>query len=165
MKLIAKGWVCPAILVALLLVVASMLYKFIVAGSTEKGEDGRVAVVLTPAERGFVLLEMRNFVGGLQLIASGLSRNDMESVAKAARAMGMATAQDAPLALAGKLPLEFKTLGFGVHREFDTLAQDAERLGDSKHVLVQLSDILQKCEACHASFQIRIEAVRSQAGP
>ena len=92
---------------------------------------------------------------GLQLIADGLSRDDMKSVASAARTMGMATAQDAPLALMGKLPLGFKTLGFGVHREFDTLATDAEHLSDSKHVLAQLSDILQKCDACHRSFQIK----------
>jgi len=34
----------------------------------------------------------------------------------------------------GKLPLEFKTLGFSVHADFDRLAKDAEAkaaLGDS----------------------------------
>ena len=155
MKDMARGWICPALVVALLLVVAAMTYKFVVAGSTGKGEDGRAAIWLEPGERAFVLQEMRNFVAGLQLIADGLSRDDMKSVASAARTMGMATAQDAPLALMGKLPLGFKTLGFGVHREFDTLATDAEHLSDSKHVLAQLSDILQKCDACHRSFQIK----------
>ena len=150
-----RNWICQTVVVALLVVVAAMTYRFVVAGSTEKGEDGRLAVVLEPGERALVLQEMRDFVRGLQLIADGLSRDDMNSVAKAAGAMGMATARDAPLALMGKLPLEFKTLGFGVHREFDTMAADAGGVGDSRRALARLSDILQKCDACHRSFQIR----------
>lgn len=103
---------------------------------------------------------MRNFVASLQLIADALSCDDMKAVAKAARGMGMAAAQDAPLALMGKLPLEFKTLGFSVHREFDVMATDAESFGDPKHTLAQLSESLQKCVACHGTFQIKPAAIR-----
>lgn len=55
----------------------------------------------------------------------------------------------------GKLPLEFKTLARSVHGEFDVIAMDAESLGTPKHTLEQLSGALQKCVACHASFQVR----------
>ncbi len=46
-----------------------------------------------------------------------------------------------------KLPLEFKTLAFGVHRGFDSIAMDAESIGMPKHTLDQLSEVLQKCVA------------------
>ena len=65
-----------------------------------------------------------------------------------------ARAHDVPVAMMGKLPLEFKTLALGTHREFDTIAADAEANGTPKHALAQLADVLQKCVACHASYQV-----------
>ena len=47
-----------------------------------------------------------------------------------------------------------RTLALGTHREFDTIAADAEANGTPKHALAQLADVLQKCVACHASYQI-----------
>lgn len=150
-----KSRIYLAIIVALVLIVAALLYKFIIAGSTERGEDGRTAVVLAPAERDLVLGEMRSFVAGLQQISDALSRDDMDAVAKAARAMGMEKTHDAPVAMMGKLPLAFKKLALGTHREFDTIALDAEAMRMPKHTLGQLSDVLQKCVACHASYQLK----------
>jgi len=144
-----------ATIVVLLVVIAAMAYKFIVAGSTEKAEDGRVALLLDPAERALMLGEMRGFVAGLQSIADALSRDDMKGVAKAARAMGMPTDHQVPLALMAKLPLEFKTLAFGVHRGFDAMAMDAEAMGDPKHTLGQMSAILRNCVTCHAGYQVK----------
>ena len=65
----------------------------IVVGSTERGEDGRVAIILDPAERTLVLREMRDFVAGVQRIADALSRDNMKDVASAARAVGTAKMQ------------------------------------------------------------------------
>ena len=58
-----------AIIAVLLLVIAAMAYKFVIAGATQKAPDGRVAILLAPAERALMLREMRDFVGGLQLVA------------------------------------------------------------------------------------------------
>lgn len=143
------------IIVVLLLVIAAMAYKFIVAGSVEKAADGRTAIALEPGERDFVLREMRGFVAGLQQLTAALARDDMKAAASAARNMGLHAAHGAPLAMVAKLPLQFKTLGFGVHREFDTLADDAERLGDTKHTLGQLAGTLEKCVACHDAYQFK----------
>ena len=151
----AKSRIYPAIIVVLLLVIAAMAYTFIVAGSTEKAEDGRLAILLEPTERALMLREMRSFVTGLQLISDALSRDDMKGVAKVAREMGTAKAHDVPLAMLGKLPLGFKTLAFSVHGGFDTIAIDAETIGKPKHTLAQLSDVLQKCVACHSSYQVK----------
>jgi len=144
-----------ATIAVLLLVIAAMAYKFIVAGSTQTGEDGRAAVILEPGERALMLREMREFVAGIQLVADALSRDNMRDVAKASRAMGTARTHDAPVAMMAKLPLEFKTLALSTHREFDTMAADAEANATPKHVLAQLADVLQKCVACHASYQVK----------
>lgn len=145
-----------AIIVALLLVIAAMAYKFVVAGSTEPASDGRVAIVLEPGERDFVLAEMRGFLGGLQQMTAALASGDMKAAAAAARPMGMSAAHSAPVGLVGKLPLEFKTLAFSTHRDFDAIALDADSLGDPKHTLSQLSATMQKCVACHSSYQFKL---------
>jgi len=144
-----------AIIGVLLFIIAAMVYQFIVAGSVVKADDGRQAIVLEPGERDFVLREMRSFVAGLQQMSGALARDDMKAAASAARGMGMAAAHHAPLAMVGKLPLGFKTLGFSVHRDFDAIALDADGLGDPKHTLAQLSQVLGKCVACHSEFQIQ----------
>ena len=156
----AKNRVYLAAIIVLLLIIAAMAYKFIVVGSTQKAEDGRIAIVLEPGERDLVLKEMRAFVESLQLMSDALSKDDMKGVAKAARAMGMAKSQDVPLAMIGKLPLEFKKLAFSVHGAFDAIANDAETIGTAKHTLGQLSEVLQKCVACHSSYQLKIPATK-----
>jgi hypothetical protein len=144
-----------ATIVVLLLLIAAGVYKFIVAGSTRIGEDGRAAVILEPAERALMLREMREFVVGLQVVTQALSRDDMQGVAKASSGLGSARAHDVPAAMMGKLPLEFKTLAFSTHRAFDAIAADAEANGTPKHALAQLADALQNCVACHARYQVK----------
>lgn len=150
-----KNRVYLTTIILLLLIIAGMAYKFAVVGSTQKAEDGRIAILLEPGERNLVLMEMRAFVESLQLMSDALSRDDMKDVAKAARTMGMAKSHDVPLAMIGKLPLEFKELAFSVHEGFDTIAADAETNGTTKHTLNQLSEVLQKCVACHSSYQLK----------
>lgn len=143
-----------AIIGVLVSVVVAMAYKFMVAGSVEKAEDGRLNVALDPAERALMLREMRGFVAGVQGMIDGLARDDMKTVAAASRSMGMARAHDAPVAMMGKLPLEFKTLALGLHREFDIIAMDADGIATQRHTLGQLADALQKCVACHDTYQV-----------
>jgi len=149
-----------AIIVLLLLVIAAMAYKFAVVGSVEPAADGRKAVVLAPSERAFVLREMRGFVEGLQQVTAALARDDMRAVAAAARKMGMAAAHDAPVEIMAKLPLEFKTMAFGVHRGFDAMALDAESMGDPKHTLAQLGETLSQCVACHSTYEFKTPPTR-----
>lgn len=160
MKPAVRNRIQVAAIVVLALVIVLMAYKFVVAGSTVKGEDGRTAIVLTPPERALMLREMRGFVAALQQITDALSRNDMHAVASAARSVGFAEARGVPAEMLGKLPLDFKTLAFGTHREFDTIAADAEASGTPGHTLVQLSDTLKKCVACHESYQVTSAVAR-----
>lgn len=136
-----------------------LVYKFILSGSTAEIADQRTAILLDEAERELVLGEMRQFLSATQQIATGISTEDMALVAKSARSVGRAAAQGVPGTLMGKLPVEFKQLGFATHGGFDQLALDAEQLGDPAHALEQLGGLLNNCVACHAAYQIRPPAL------
>lgn len=139
-------------------------------GTTAQGEDShahpahmpvpdaRVVLHLDPAERAMILEEMRLFLGGVQKMTGALARQDMPATAQAARDLGVKMTHEVPPALRAKLPLEFRQLGFSVHRDFDQLALDADSLKDVSHSLGQLSSTLQKCVACHATYQIGVPA-------
>lgn len=150
----AKSRVYLVIITLLVLVIAAMAYKFIVAGSVHAGEDGRSVIELAPNERALMLKEMRAFVAGVQQISQALADEDMNAVAEVARGMGMTKAHDVPPAMLGKLPLAFKQQAFGVHGSFDAIAQSAENGGTPKQTLTQLAGVLQSCVACHAQYQL-----------
>lgn len=152
-----------AVIGALVAVIAVMTYKLLLAGRTEAAPDGRVAVILEPPERDLLLQEMRLFLEGLQAMAAGLEKDDLGAVATAARALGSKMTGDVPPALMTKLPIEFKTLGLSVHRDFDQIALDAEGLGSPKHTLGQVSAVMQKCVACHKTYQLRTEVTVASA--
>lgn len=117
--------------------------------------DQRQALMLTEPQRAHVLEEMRALLTGAQNIVAALARDDMAAVAQHARSLGMAMSKKAEDHLKGVLPKEFMQLGMSVHQDFDLLALDAEALKDPKHTLRQLSESMNKCNACHATYQIR----------
>ncbi len=122
----------------------------------DPAKDGRVVLELTPDERAMILEEMRMFLSGVQQMTGAIGKADMPAVAEFARGMGQKMVHEVPPALRAKLPVEFRQLGFSVHRDFDQIALDAESLSDVSHTLGQLSTTLQKCVSCHASYQIRV---------
>lgn len=128
---------------------------FFVRGNTAAGTDGRTAIVLQAAERDLVLSEMRGLLSATQAVLEGANKGDMQQVAKAARAAGMASAADVNPALMAKLPLDFKSLGMSVHHEMDNIAQAAESGKPAPEILKMASDTLSKCVACHAAWQLR----------
>jgi hypothetical protein len=121
-------------------------------------EDARTPLTVTATEAASIREEMRGFLEGVQGIASGLADNDMKAVAKAARGLGMAGANHVPMSVRMKFPMEFKQMGHATHMGFDNLATDADGLGDSGHSQKQLSEVLQNCNACHASFRLDVKA-------
>jgi len=133
-----------------------MVYKFILSGDVIKSEDGRLAVQLTTDERDLVLNEMRTFLDSVQKITHGVAKNDFSAASKAARIVGRAAQQEIPGSLVGKLPLEFKKLGFDTHSKFTQLALDAEQLADTEHTMNQLSELLNNCVACHATYKFEV---------
>jgi cytochrome c556 len=100
---------------------------------------------------------MRAFLESVQVITTAVGKQDMPTIASAARKVGTAAQQAVPSSLAGKLPLSFKRLGFDTHKQFDTIALDAEDLGEPDHALQQLSVLMQNCVACHAAYRIDVK--------
>lgn len=145
---------CLAIVVGILALVVGVAGWFFVKGNATKAEDGRYAIHLSPGERALVLSEMRAFLVGTQQILAAAANDDSAGVAAAAKSVGRAAAHEVPPTLMAKLPLEFKQLGMSVHDSFDSLALDAPQFTAPKDTLNAMSGILQKCVACHASFQL-----------
>jgi mono/diheme cytochrome c family protein len=146
-----KCWIVVGVL---LTITVGMAYKFMIQGSVAESSDGRMAIQLDGAERDLVLTEMRMFLSSVQTMTMNLSNGDMVAVAAAARTVGGAAQQAVPASLMGKLPMEFKQLGFDTHSRFDQVAMDAEQMGDSENVLQQMGELMQNCVACHEAYRI-----------
>jgi cytochrome c553 len=147
-----------AIFAVVLWVVSALVFGwFFVKGNTTAIEGQRDAIVLHPAERELVLLEMRGLLISTQGILDGLNKQDMKQVAKAATASGMGSAADVNPALMAKLPMSFKDLGMSVHHSMDEIAADAQAGKPAEVILNKLSNTLTSCVACHAAWQLKSE--------
>lgn len=132
--------------------------SLVMAGAAaDVGKDERLKLVLEPHERHLVLLEMRNFLHVLQTMTDSLTREDMKTLAEAARSMGSGAANEIPPETVAKLPDTFKMFAGTVHTTFDMIALDAESLGDPRHTLKQMGTLLQTCNACHGIYQVSTE--------
>ncbi len=151
MKTTTPHWIVIGLLVTVL---AAGAFKVIVLGNTAKADDGRTAVILEPAERQAVLGEMRILLETTQSIVEALANEDMAAVEAAARPIGSAAIATVDFSLRAKLPLEFKKLGFGTHYAFDDIADMAKEGAPAKAIQIKLSDTMNNCIACHASFQL-----------
>jgi cytochrome c556 len=109
-------------------------------------------------ERDLVLEEMRGFLEGVQTITQGLAKNDMKSIAEAAKKIGMVNAGGFPVSLMAKLPLEFKTLGMATHKAFDALSMEAQDLSETKAVLAKMAELMNNCTTCHSTYRIDSES-------
>ncbi|MBE9516351.1 MAG: hypothetical protein IME93_05185 [Proteobacteria bacterium] len=150
-----KCWIVVSLL---LLIIAGGAYKFLIQGAVEQSSDGRMAIKLNEAERNLVLEEMRGFLASTQQIVAAANKKDIKQIIKSARAVGKAAQAAVPGSLMGKLPMEFKKLGFDTHTKFDLLAMNVEELEDEGQAMTQLAELLQNCVACHASYRIDLES-------
>lgn len=149
--------VVAIIAILLWLITVIVLATFFVKGQTGVAADGRVAVMLKPAERDFVLAEMRMLLEGVQGITNGVAAGDMKQVETAARRIGMSSAADVNPGLMLKLPLSFKQQGTALHAQFDQLADKVAGGASSAEVLAMLSSQLSSCVACHATYRLHAE--------
>jgi hypothetical protein len=146
--------VLALVAIGLWLVTVAVAVVLFVRGQTAPSTDGRQAILLAPAERDLVLAEMRTMLGAVQGVLAGANARDMKNVAAAARTSGMAAAADIEPTLMAKLPLEFKNLGISVHKSFDELAAAADAGASGEQALAHLSEVLNRCVACHAAYRL-----------
>jgi len=165
-----RTW-CPYVAFLLGAALVAALVFFVVIGKVAKPDAGstdrRSKLLLNHTERDFVLAEMRAMLSSVQTILDATLAGDMARAAKAAHSAGMDEVKNIPVEirtpLIGKLPLEFKQLGFSVHGDFDQIALDAASLGDREHTLKQVAQLMQKCVACHATYAIAVEEGKTGA--
>jgi hypothetical protein len=124
--------------------------------------DSRQTLPLNQAQQAHVLSEMRSLLAGTQAIVTALATDDMDTVAKQARLLGMGMKKKPENKLHGILPKAFMMQGKAVHMAFDNIADDATSIKDSKHTLKQLGEALSLCKGCHEIY--RIEANNTNAG-
>lgn len=143
--------------IAILLWVVSVAIGtwFFIRGNVEHDSDIRTTIVLKPGERDLILQEMRGLLMATHDILDGINHANMASVAKAARSAGMAAAADVNPALMAKLPLPFKSMGMGVHRNMDEMAHAAESGTLAPEILKQLTATLELCVGCHSTWQLK----------
>ena len=124
-----------------------------VRGYTTSSPDGRIAVIVTDAEKDMVLGEMRGMLQAVADITRALAREDHAAVAAAAKTVGSVAMQNDSPALLAKLPLEFKRSGMAMHDSFDRIAAVAREGKPIREITALLGDHLSLCTACHASYR------------
>lgn len=146
------------------LTVGSLVYMFN-KGSTVVSSDNRLAVQLSPKEKDMVLGEMRTILTAVNRVLHGVAQNDLPATAIAAKSAGMAMAVDATPGLMAKLPLDFKTMGMQLHKDFDSLAADIDSKKLNQIQIIQrLGTMTNSCLACHGIDRIEAVVTTSPTG-
>jgi len=130
-------------------------------GWTTPGTDGRMQIVLAPAERDQILGEMHRLLKVVHGVVTGLAGQDQEAnrtqMEQAARSAGMGMAADVNPALMAKLPLPFKQMGMSIHKDMDALADAIVRKETAQQILQRLSSMTARCTTCHDVYRLSTE--------
>jgi hypothetical protein len=134
--------------------VASVGWVF-VKGWTTPGADGRLEIVLAPAERDQILSEMRQLLKAVHGVVTGLSGSEqsLKEAEQAARTAGMTMAADTDPAIMAKLPLAFKQMGMSIHQDMDALAAAIVQKETPQQILQRLSSMTARCTTCHDLYR------------
>jgi hypothetical protein len=120
-------------------------------------EDERTPLILNESEKNFLLWEMRQMLVSVQGIVAGLTKEDLELISESARAMGREAAAGVPPETVAKLPQQFRQWAGATHTEFDTISIAAREGETPDMIMFRLSDMLNLCVACHATYRIEVE--------
>lgn len=126
---------------------------FFFKGSTSVSSDKRKAVALNAEEKDLVLSEMRHLLFTVNGILKAVAADDKFKVIELSKGAGMSMAADVNPILMAKLPIDFKSLGMGTHKEFDKLAVELESNYSKDFVIKRLGEITNNCIACHSHFR------------
>lgn len=113
----------------------------------------RTLISVSPAERKFVLKEMRIMLEALQGIMMALESGDAESLAEAAGSSGNVMLVALPPSLMAKAPKNFRIMARSAHQGFDRIEAAAKSGVDKSKVISLLSDLLGECTACHDTYR------------
>ena len=149
------------IALGLWIVTGGVVGWFFVQGWTAQGTDGRIQIVLAPAERDLILGEMRMLLKAVHGVLTGLVSQDLGTdrtlMEQAARSAGMAMAADVNPLLMAKLPLPFKQMGMSIHKDMDALADGIVQKETPQQILQRLSGMTARCTTCHDMYRFGVD--------
>ena len=146
---------CWTLLGAAVVAAVIAITMFVSGNKTGVATDGREVIWLESHQRDLVLTEMRTFVESVRVITGALGTGDSKSVRRSALKVGLAAQQGVPLDMLKALPLSFKKLGMSTHKKFDEFAAHVEQGASIEELLLELSQLMNNCVACHAAYQIQ----------
>jgi hypothetical protein len=144
--------------IALWIVTLVVAGWFFVKGWTKSGSDGRMEIMLAPAERDQILAEMRQLLKAVDGVVRELGepQPDHKPMEEAARAVGMKMAADTEPTIMAKLPLPFKQMGMSIHRDMDALADAIVNKETPQQILQRLSNMTARCTTCHDMYRFGV---------
>jgi hypothetical protein len=116
--------------------------------------DKRTPVVLRPNEKSALLTDMREYLKGLQVIFTALAKEDMDSVAAQAKALGTINVFNPGLNFPTVSGVKFRELASQVHEDFEDIAANAKARRNPKTTLEKLSVTMKRCVSCHEAFYL-----------
>ncbi len=146
---------CWTLLVTAVIAIAAIVFMIASGNKTGQAADGREIIWLEAQQRDLVLAEMRMFVESIRDMTKALGGEDSGQFKKSALKVGLAAQQGVPLDLMKALPLPFKKMGMQTHKMFDDLAAHTQQGASDSELLIELSQIMNNCVACHAAYQLR----------
>ncbi|GAB4423394.1 MAG: hypothetical protein OHK0011_03250 [Turneriella sp.] len=120
--------------------------------------DVRIVVELQPAEREFILSEMRELLRAVHEIHAALATGETQAAIKAARRVGMGNhdtvVENAQPGLMLKIPMAMKKLGHDTHRNFDVIADLLDKKASATEIHRELVELTAKCVSCHSGYRL-----------
>lgn len=124
--------------------------------------ERRAPVVLRPAEKTALLADMREYLKGLQDIFAALASDDLATVARRSREMGLINVYETTLMFPTTSGVRFRELAAIVHDDFEGIADAAEQLQKakkpnerkSKEILGMLATTMKRCVSCHETYRL-----------
>jgi len=128
--------------------------------ATHAPGDARQAIDLPPELRAHMLANMREHLIAMGEIQAALAKGNFDEAADIAEnRIGMSSLEAHHAShLAPYMPKPMQELGMTMHRtasRFARTAQEAAVEGGVPRALGALSELTQRCVACHASFRLR----------
>ena len=133
-----------------------MLISTLLLASPVAAQDSREPTSRTPAERTFILGQMRLFLSSIQAISTGLAAGDMSLVVAEASARGRrgTPVSAIPPEMKAKETPAWGTMMSGARGGFDKMAEAAASGATSQQLIGQLGETMRTCVACHQSYRL-----------
>lgn len=114
--------------------------------------DQRTQVDLNPVQKAFVLGHMKNMLETIAQINQHLAKQQPERVAQLVKDMQQKSHQQRPKGLGKSFPDGFRAMSKQMNQHWKVLMSPTS---DISKVNGKMADILNQCNACHRSYQLR----------